>query len=32
MGYIKKFEVWIISQGYFGETALEEPLIEKVKS
>jgi cytochrome c biogenesis protein CcdA len=30
-GYDKKFEAWIISQGYFGVTALEERLVENVK-
>lgn len=30
-GYDKKFEAWIISQGYFGVTEFEEQLVENVK-
>jgi len=31
LGYDKKFEAWIISQGYFGVTELEERLVENKK-
>lgn len=30
-GYDKKFEAWIINQGYFGVTSLEEQLVDKAK-
>ncbi|NCP67058.1 cytochrome C biogenesis protein [bacterium] len=30
-GYDKKLEAWIISQGYFGVTALEENLVKNLK-
>ena len=30
-GYDKKFEAWIISQGYFGVTEFEERLVENAK-
>lgn len=32
LGYDKKLEAWIISQGYFGVTEFEERLVENVKS
>lgn len=32
LGYDKKVEAWIISQGYFGVTAFEERLVESAKN
>lgn len=31
-GYDKKLEAWVIDQGYFGVTELEERLVEEAKS
>jgi len=31
LGYDKKFEAWIISQGYFGVTEFEERLVENAQ-